>query len=224
MKRTLFCAALALGATALLGLAAGRARADQPPAALPKGPAGDAPSVAAPPAPAPAAPAAPVVVAPAPVPAACCAAPACEAACTKKVCVGEKATREKTTRVYGDTCEDFCLPKCSLTGGFKLGHHHDDCDAGCDQGCDAGGCASCGNCVRTRKYLVVRIKKEEECYTKCHVEEQLEEPKCKTSLFHHKQACDNGACAVGTYLPPATVPTPLAPMPPAEKVSAPKDK
>ncbi len=235
MKRYLSCAMLALGAAALLGLAAGRARADGPAAPLPKGPGGDAPAAAA-----PAAPAAPAVMAPpvagAPLPAACapaaCAPEACETP-LKKVCVGEKATREKTRRVYGESCEDFCVPKCSLFGGLSLfGHKHGDCaDGSCggcaDGGCTAEGCTSCERCVRTRKYLVVKVKREEECYNKCHVEYQPDEPKCKTSLFHSTSS----ACADGACLPPVagcagvvTTAPPPATMPPVEKVPAPKEE
>ena len=188
-------------------------------APLPKGPAGDAPAAkaAAVPAAAAAAPAAPVVMAPPLVPAACCAAP-CEEH-LKKVCVGETATRPKTTRVYGESCEDFCTPKCSFFGGLLGGHGHKDCgcaDGGCG-GCSDGHCTDCEHHARVRKYLVVRIKTEEECYNKCHVEYQPEEAKCcKTPLFHKQGCCAEGGCA-GVILPPAS-----APMPPVEKLPPPK--
>jgi hypothetical protein len=138
MKCSLTCAALALGAVALLGLAPGRARAD-----------GE------------------------------CASEACAAPCLKKVCIPETAVRTNERRVYGEDCEDFCVPKCSLFGGlFRLkGHGHDDCES--------GQCASCEHCVRTRKSLVVKIKHEEECYTKCSPGYVPEEPKCKAPLFGH---------------------------------------
>jgi hypothetical protein len=230
MKRYLSCATLALGAAALLGLAAS-ARADGAPAPLPKGPIGagapvvtTAPPVPAAAASAAAAPAAPVVMALPPasgcgaVPAACCAAPTCEPA-LKKVCVGEKATREKTTRVYGEACEDFCIPKCSLFGGFKFGGHgHGDCDT-CPDACTEGGCTSCEHKVHQRKYLVVKIKKEDECYNKCHVEYQLEEPKCK------KPCADGGCLPEAGGCAGVVIQTPAAPpMPPIEKPQPPKEK
>jgi hypothetical protein len=219
MKRILVSALFAVAATTLLGLVA---RADDKSAPLPKGP-GDqaAPKAGAPDAKPPtqgqvAPPAAPAVL----PPAACCPAPACCETHLKPVCVGEKATRQVPKRVYGEVCEDFCLPKCSLHGGFGHGHKHDDCGACCDTGCDT--CTSCEHCVRQRKYLVVRVRNEEECYNKCHVEYQPEEAKCKKSLFHHKQECADGAC----YLPAAgTVVVTPAQAPPTEKLTnPPKEK
>jgi hypothetical protein len=235
MKRHLLSAAFALGAALLLGLAASHARADGPPTRLPKGPGDQAAPVAAPPAPgAPAQgqvapPGAPVLVAP---PAgACCPAPACCEPCLKKVCVGEKATRTIDKRVYGESCEDFCLPKCPLFSGFGHGHKQHDCGGCCDTGCDAGccdtgcdTCTKCEHCVRERKYLVIHVRKEEECYNKCHVEYQPEEPKCKRS-FHHKKDCDEGCCppAVGgcagvvVQTPAQMLPVEQLPNPPKEK-------
>jgi hypothetical protein len=230
MKRLLSSIIFTFGAAALLGLAAAQVRADGP-APLPKGPeikgapaavpaVLEAPKAAAPVA-APAAPAAAPVgsVIVAPAEAACCA-PACEP-CLKKVCVGEQATREKVSRVYGEACEDFCVPKCSLTGGLSLGHKHGGCDDGCcGGGCSDEGCTSCEHHVRTKKFLVVKLKKEQECYNKCHVELQVEEPKCK------KSCCTDGGClpGAGTVGTVTIVETPPAPMPPAEKVPTPRAK
>ncbi|MFL5342332.1 MAG: hypothetical protein ACJ8F7_19465, partial [Gemmataceae bacterium] len=215
---------------ALLGLAVGHARAADAPAALPKGPGDPAAPAVAPQAPAPtqgqvAPPTAPVVVMP--PTAACCPAPASCEAPLKKVCVGEKATRTVEKRVYNETCEDFCQPKCSLFGGFGgflKGHKHADCGDCADGGCQT--CTKCEHCVRTRKFLVIHFPKEEECYNKCHVEYQPEEAKCKTSLFHHqKECCADGACAGAVVAPPAGAVVPPAPMPPAEKLpNPPKEK
>src|SRR5262249_36590626 len=96
------------------------------------------------------------------------APPSCGDCCAEKVC---RPTVEKKTvfkRVYDDSGEDRCLPKCSrhsLLGHLFGGGCGDDCDQGC------GGCeGSCGK-VRTRKYLVVKQCKHDECVTKCVVEQ-----------------------------------------------------
>jgi hypothetical protein len=237
MMRRLTRAAFVLGAAALLSLAGSQARAGDPApfAPLPSGPAAGVPTPAAltagtpavdaaapaaqPKAAMPAAPAAPaaapVIVAP-PAAAGCCA-PACEAPCLKKVCVPEQAVRTIDKRVYGDTCEDFCVPKCSLFGGLMKfgGHKHDDCcEGGCSHdSCESGSCPSCEHHVRTRKYLVVKIKHEEECYTKCNVGYEPEAPKCA-----HGACAAPGGCAETVILPPA------AAMPPVEKAPLPKEK
>ena len=234
MKRRLMIAALVCGAAALLALAVSQARADDPApfAPLPAGPgpaaltvggpadgAAPLPKGAAPPsAAAPGAPpAAKVVVPPAPahVPAEVCA-PACEAPCLKKVCVPEQATRTVEKRVYGDVCEDFCVPKCTFGGGFGgfLHHKHDDCGAcgpdGCGHGgCEDGNCAECGKHIRVRKFLVVKIRPHEECYTKCNVA--------------YEAPCAHGACEAPAGCAGAVV-APPAPTPPVEKVPPPKEK
>jgi hypothetical protein len=238
MKRSLTSAALAFGAAALLGLAGSHARADGPAtpyAPLPSGPSAGVPTTAAlaadAPAGAPAAPAAtaapaapPVLSAPpavpCPPPLAC--APACEVP-LKKVCQPEPATREVPKRSYGESCEDFCLPKCKFSG---LGHlfHHGDCDAGCADGT----CHDC-ECPRTRKYLVVKIKQEQECYTKCNVGYVPEEPSCGHKLFGHKSAGEEGAClppVEGLVAPPLQAPPEKMPRADggAEKIGPPKDK
>ena len=76
----------------------------------------------------------------------------CDAGC--KVCCPVTEMKKVTKRVYSDTCEDFCLPRSSFLGGL----FHKDC-AECKE-------ASCGK-VRTKKYLVVKIRTHEECITKC---------------------------------------------------------
>jgi hypothetical protein len=231
MKRRLMTAAFAFGAVALLGLAAVQARAGEPapfaplpagptPAALTLGAPADAPAAPLPRAPeqpaakplpgAPAAPAAKVVAAPAPayVVADGCA-PACEPTCLKKVCVPESAVRTTDRRVYGEACEDFCVPKCSFFGGLSgFGRHrHDDCGAcGSDGCCASGSCASCERHVRQKKYLVVRIKHDEECYTKCNVS--------------YESPCQHGACEAPACCGGAVI----APMPPVEKVPLPKER
>jgi hypothetical protein len=181
MKRSLTSAALAF---ALLGLTAAGARADGA-APMPVGPGPVAAQPQMAPAPMQMAPGAPMILS-AP-PAGCCAAPACEAPCLKKACIPETATRTNERRVYGEDCEDMCLPKGSLFAGLpKLrGHGHQDCDACPSDGCESGHCASCEHCVRTRKFLVVKIKHEEETYTKCEPGYVPEEPKCRAPLFGH---------------------------------------
>jgi hypothetical protein len=216
--RRLTSTLLALGAAGLLSLAVNPARADDgaPFAPLPTG------QTLAPPttsttadAAAPTAPAAPArVVAPptgAPLLQEACGASCCEP-CLKKVCVPEQAVRTRDRRVYGDTCEDFCVPKCELLGGLStFGHHkHDDCCDACPaHGCGEGGCAQCSQCIRTRKFLVVKIRHEEECYTKCNVAYEQQAPAC----------CPAPACDAHVVLPPATTP-----MPSAEKMLTPKSK
>jgi hypothetical protein len=190
MKRLLTLAAMTLGATVLLGLAAGTARAGDPAAApLPLGPGAAPPVLTAPGAPVASAPGAPVVT-PAPIivhaPEAC--APACDTTCLKKVCVPGTDVKVTTKRVYGDVCEDFCMPKCGLPklhlGLFK----HDDCGA-CPSGCpEEGSCAGCEHRIYQKKFLVVHVKKCEETVNKCHVELQPVEPSCRTPLFGHRHA------------------------------------
>ncbi len=223
MKRSLILTAYALGATLLLGFAACNARAGEPAAApLPLGPGVAAPVVTAP----AAAPGAPVT-APAPVVvydhAAC--APACDTTCLKKVCVPGTDVKVTTTRVYGDVCEDFCMPKCGFPklslGLFK----HDDCGA-CPTGCpEEGSCAGCEHRIYTKKFLVVKVKKCEETVNKCHVELQPEEPSCRTPLFGHKKAEPAAACLPETGIiqsPAPVIVNPGAKMPPAGDTVKPK--
>src|SRR6266571_1893427 len=110
------------------------------------------------------------------------------------VCVPTTETKKIEKRVYTDTCEQFCLPKCPLFGGLFGG-------GGCDSHCENGAChdGSCHQCEhpRTRKYLIVKIKHEEECVPACKVEQ--------------------GCCAA----PSGTIqPVPAKAMPPAKTASA----
>jgi hypothetical protein len=88
------------------------------------------------------------------------------------VCRAVTETKQKEKRVYTDTCEQFCLPRCgSLFGGGLFGHGGGDCDGGAchDGACHDGNCNGCkGPC--TKKYLIVKIKHEEECVTRCVVD------------------------------------------------------
>src|SRR5438093_6808537 len=120
------------------------------------------------------------------------------------VCVPttEKKTVEK--RCYTDTCEQFCLPKCSLFGGHGCGGCGHDCgdEGACHDGAchDGGGCQQCEH-IRTRKYLIVKIKKEEECVPACKVEHQ--------------------ACAAPCDAPVGTIqPAPVKPMPAPKPTAA----
>ena len=112
------------------------------------------------------------------------------------VCVPTTETKKIDKRVYTDTCEQFCVPKCTLFGCLRGG----GC-GGCENGCENGDCHD-GNChkcehPRTRKYLVVKVRHEEECVPACKVEQ--------------------GCCAA----PSSTIqPVPAKAMPPAKTASA----
>jgi hypothetical protein len=220
MKRLLTLAALTLGATVLLGLGV-NARAGEPPAApLPIGPGIAAPVVTAPGAPVVKAPDAPVSApAPAVVIESAGCAPACDTTCLKKVCVPGTDIKTTTKRVYGDVCEDFCMPRCSLPklslGLFK----HDDCGA-CPSGCpEEGSCAGCEHRIYQKKFLVVHVKKCEEVVNKCHVELQPVEPSCRTPLFGHRNA-EPAACLPETVI--IQSPAPAVKMPQATDNTKPK--
>jgi hypothetical protein len=84
------------------------------------------------------------------------------------VCVPTTETKKIDNRVYTDTCEQFCLPKCSFFGFFG----HGGCGGDCENGsCHDGNCHQCEH-PRTRKYLVVKIQKEEQCVPACKVEHE----------------------------------------------------
>jgi hypothetical protein len=74
--------------------------------------------------------------------------------CDQKVCRSTCEVKKTDKHCYSSVCEDFCLPKCSVFSFHR----------GCDE------CACCENKVRTRKYLVVKVRKEETCVNKCVVE------------------------------------------------------
>jgi hypothetical protein len=131
----------------------------------------------------------------------------CPDACGEKVCRPKVEKKTVVKRVYDDSCEDYCYPKCprfSLLGHLFGGGC---CEDACGDGCGEGGCAKCG-CVRTKKYLVVKQCKHDECVTKCVVEQVA--PACAAPC----QPCPPPPCYA---LPPGTVmPAPqggAAPMP-----------
>jgi hypothetical protein len=83
-------------------------------------------------------------------------------ACCNKICKSVVEQKKVTKRVYDDSCEDFCLPKCSLFGCF-FGHSSCSDD-----------CGKCGH-VKTSKFLLIRNREHEECVRKCIV---VNEPCC----------------------------------------------
>jgi hypothetical protein len=78
-----------------------------------------------------------------------------EPCCDQKVCRATTEEKKTDKRVFGSACEEFCLAKCSWSSLF----HRGCCDGTC-----------CEDKVRCRKYLVVKIRKEETCASKCVVE------------------------------------------------------
>jgi hypothetical protein len=122
--------------------------------------------------------------------------------CREGVCVPITQTKKVEKRCYTDKCEQFCLPKCGGLFGGGCGSCGKSCDHGaCDHGqaCDHGAaCHQCGH-VCVKKYLIVKIKQEEECVPACKVE-----------------ACPS-ACAA----PAGTIqPMPAKPMPSAKPAAA----
>jgi hypothetical protein len=107
-----------------------------------------------------------------------CPAPVCEEQ-VHKVCVPTTKTKTVEMTCYRSRCEDFCLPRCScrLTPCHRTPHCWDgNCDGGkcgcndCGNNCggDCEGCRNCGK-VRTRKFLVIKVRKHEECIPACEV-------------------------------------------------------
>ena len=98
----------------------------------------------------------------------CCPA----ACCPQKVCQSVPDTKKIVKRVYDDKCDDFCLCRPRLGGGFFNLQEAIAKDRGCDASC--GACESCGNCScpRVKKFLLIRNREHEECGTKCVVVEQ----------------------------------------------------
>ncbi len=98
-----------------------------------------------------------------------CAPPApacCADTGLKKVCQPITDVKKVTKTSYSDVCEDFCTPKCSLTGGLfsfkkKCCAEKPECNS-----CASGNCAKCGK-VRVKKTLVIKFKTHEECVNKC---------------------------------------------------------
>ena len=123
------------------------------------------------------------------------------------VCVPTTETKTITKRVYGDICEQFCVPKCPLFG--FLGHG--GC-GGCGHDCDHDGAchdgAACHDCehIRTRKYLVVKIKKEEQCVPACKVE--------------HEACCAPAGTIQPVPAKPMPAPKPAAAAPQPQQVQA----
>jgi hypothetical protein len=97
-------------------------------------------------------------------------------------------TKKVAKRVYGEKCQDFCLPHT----------HHGGCDC----------CVSCGK-IRTRKYLVVKIREHEECVNKCVVEHEPHScAPCACPLAAEKMVVDRDTSspfAAGGYAAEATV-------------------
>jgi hypothetical protein len=78
--------------------------------------------------------------------------------CPEKVCQPKVETKSVVTRCYDDVCEDFCYPRCSCFSLFG-GHGCSDCEGGCPDGkCDK---------LRTKKILVVKLRKHDECVHTC---------------------------------------------------------
>ena len=86
----------------------------------------------------------------------------CPDACVEKVCRPVVETKTITKPVFTSVCEEVCEPRCWSCGLF-------------------GRCSSCGpdhSCVmHTRKFLVVKLRKHEECVNKCVVDYT---PSCTT--------------------------------------------
>jgi hypothetical protein len=129
--------------------------------------------------------------------------------CREGVCVPIMKTKQVEKRCYTDTCEQFCLPRCGgLFGGHCGGCDHGGCDHGaCDHvACDKQeACHQCGH-VCVKKYLIVKIKQQEECVPACKVE-------------HQACAAPCGEPA-GTIQPAPAKPMPAKPMPSAKPAAA----
>lgn len=115
----------------------------------------------------------------------------CADACCTKVCRPTVETKKVTKRVYDDSCEDFCLPKCSLFGCL-FGHSS-------SRGDDCSDCTKCDHHPRTRKYLLIRTRTHDECEHKCVVV---------------NEACCPAPCCPAPCIPQApAAPAPMAPAP-----------
>src|SRR6266511_3747786 len=100
-------------------------------------------------------------------------APACAPKCPKqkcdtcgKSCVPSTEKKIVEHREYSSACEQYCTPRCSLGGMLRGGCGKKPCDPcnACPAACEE--CHKCGK-VRTRKVLIVKIRKEEECVNTC---------------------------------------------------------
>jgi hypothetical protein len=122
-----------------------------------------------------------------------CCAPACGPACAppcgpachgKTVCCPIEETKTVNHRCYTDCKEDFCLP-CSCLGMLM---HRCDCSK-----------------VRKRKYLILKIHKEEQCVKKCIP--VLQEPYCGDHCgggCHGEVIHDHLPAAGHPVMPPGT--------------------
>src|SRR5262249_2964033 len=120
----------------------------------------------------------------------------CAPDCMKKVCVATTEIKKVDKRCFSSTCEDFCVPHCSMHGH---GHKH-GCDKDCGPQCPT--CPKCEHKVRTKKYLVVKVKKEDQCVTKCLVSH---EPKCQRQC---QQPWDHGMIIVDPTKKPEIIQPP----------------
>jgi hypothetical protein len=111
----------------------------------------------------------------------------------KKTCRAEVEVKKKAVYHYDCKDVDFCVPKCKFSFGglFKKKKCGDECGE-CDS-CDQGGCQECGR-VRTKTVLLKKVRYEDECKTKCVVEECCE-PVCAPVI------CAPAPCATETCAP-----------------------
>jgi len=100
-----------------------------------------------------------------------------------KVCQPKTETKKVAKRVYSCGWEDFCLPKCGLLGS---------------KGCADCGDIECGR-VRSKKYLIVKLPKHEECVTTC-----VPVPACQP-------ACQPACPPATVVVPPPAMPLPARP-------------
>ncbi len=91
-------------------------------------------------------------------PAGGCSVACCPIGCCSKTCHAVVEPKTVTTKVYGEACEEFCLPKISC---FK--HCFEQCEP-----CGTG--PECGK-VHTKRCLVIKVRRTEECETKCVVDQ-----------------------------------------------------
>ncbi len=81
----------------------------------------------------------------------------CQDSCLQKVCKPIQEPKTIIKPVYTDKCIDYCEPRCWTCSLF--GSSCDSC----------GPTHSCGT-VKTRKVMIVKLKKCETCVNKCVVE------------------------------------------------------
>ena len=170
--------------------------------------------------------------------------------CMKKVCVPKTEVKKVAHRCYNDVCEDFCVGRIGdIFGSFFRGWSNKNpclscgCEASCKEECDS--CGKCEKKPRTRKHLLVKIKREEVTVTKCEPAYECApvcEPVCEPApcapacerapLFKRKQefCCpDYSNPYAGTALDPHAVPAKPAgkvpePLPAPKKEEKPEPK